>query len=167
MSKFSPCLLCLLFASWTVIAVVAGADAYLTPEGRLHAPLELRESQSGFAGVTGTRWTIAPDGRWTRAGFINDQVRPPDRQGRLSGQQLAELAGRLAQQGFTALPARLGQPPPINPRTLSIRFGTDETALVLHPDEARNADLTGQAGAFRELFEVLVELLESSAGCRS
>lgn len=43
---------------------------YLTPDGKLITSLVLQEAQSGFAGVNGTRWTIAPDGSWTKQALV-------------------------------------------------------------------------------------------------
>lgn len=148
-----------LLMALTMTAMAAGVEPYLTPDGRLRAELELRESQSGFAGVTGTVWTVEPGGCWSRAAFLNDRVRPPEQRGRLSGKLLAELAGLLRDHGFAALPTQTGVPPPVNPHTRSIRFGDSVRKLVLPPPSVKEGTVGETALRFQSLFDALLDLL--------
>jgi hypothetical protein len=57
--------------------------------------LEVRDSQSGFAGISGTVWRIEPDGRYVGARFANQIEGPPVLSGKLDPQTLARLAELL------------------------------------------------------------------------
>ena len=94
--------------------------AYLTAGGKLASRLILKDSQSGFAGVTGYIWTIEPDGSWKRQSFLNRTIRKVDQIGKLSTGQLKQLAGVLKANRLRGLPARLGGKPLVNPKVLTV-----------------------------------------------
>src|SRR5262249_52105680 len=81
---------------------------YLTKDGQLRHALEFRDGQGGVAGVTGTAWTVHPDGSWVVATFLNDKEQKVLSKGKLSAKQLAALAGHLAAQDVTGLPKAMG-----------------------------------------------------------
>lgn len=140
-------------------ASAAGTAHFLAPDGRLQAELELRDAQSGVAGVTGTAWTIATDGRWTKALFFNERVQPPTCHGTLSQKQLTTLAQLLTQYDFATLLVRFGVPPPANPHTLDIRFDDVRRTLTMRAEADRQDKLTGRAARFQSLFEAITRML--------
>src|SRR5262249_61088339 len=75
------------------IRVSSPAD-YLTADGRLKERLEVRDTQSGFAGVSGTYWVIEPDGSWS-TGQVRSWVKggkaAPSATGKLTPAQLPDL----------------------------------------------------------------------------
>src|SRR4051812_35518070 len=103
-------------AVWAALglALLAGAGRaaevgdYLTKDGKLKQPLEFRDGQGGFAGVTGIAWAVETDGSYTVFTFLNDRVQKTLRKGKLSEKQLAALAAHLAAQDVARLPEALG-----------------------------------------------------------
>ena len=61
------------FVAIVAFATTAIADdnPYHDKDGRLRQELVLIDSQGGFAGFSGQRWTIEPDGAWQRQPFLN------------------------------------------------------------------------------------------------
>ena len=106
---------------------------FLTPAGKLQSSLTLRDSQGGFAGYSGEVWTIAPDGHFTIAHFLNDKIAAPHRQRDLSLAELKSLARVLCKNHLLQLPDSLGSEPKVNPHSLNLSFGTKQTTLVLPP----------------------------------
>ena len=90
--------------------------------------VELQELQSGFAGVTGTVWTIETDGRFVISRKINEQV-TPRAEGTLDAAQLSKIAEALAAADAATLPATIGDPPPVNPRTVILQIGDKPSTL--------------------------------------
>lgn len=109
----------------------------LTGEGSaLRETLTLRDSQDGFAGSSGTVTTIEPSGAWRLSRFLNETTRPPHREGRLTEDRLAKLAGALATLDLPSLPRRMGPEVPVNPRTLTVALGAHTSTLVLKGGES-------------------------------
>lgn len=106
-------------------------DAYLDDQGRLVHALTIRDAQGGFAGFSGTLWTIDVGGSWSRAPFLNDDVRKPEGEGELSGEQLRALAAAFKKHALVDLPAKLGGEPMTNPRVITLTFGKLSSELVL------------------------------------
>jgi hypothetical protein len=104
----------------------------MTPE-LLSSRVVLVDGQQGFVGETGTIATVEQDGSFSVADFVNDQVQPPKRTGRLPPEAVARLARTLSAELAPALPARIGGPASANPRRLRVRYGGAETTLVLPP----------------------------------
>ncbi|HSK39108.1 MAG TPA: hypothetical protein VK943_05005 [Arenibaculum sp.] len=128
-----------------VIAVMMGVTATMasSPAGQLSAPLELKVSQAGFAGITGTVTTIEPDGGYRVSTFVNEMVRPPESEGRLPPEALQAIVRSLEAQDFSRLPDEMGEPPPVNAKTVTLRYGDRSAAMVLEP----GADLPAAAAA--------------------
>ena len=114
---------------------IDGFGNYLTKEGKLRHRLVLKDSQSGFAGVSGFVWTIQPEGKWDRRPFLNDKVRDADRTGKLTAAQLSQLATEFEKYRMLKLPRHLGQRSQVNPHIFSISFGDKEIDLALRGGE--------------------------------
>ncbi len=78
-----PRLLAMLIFACVGSAAAMGAG----PLQPLTEKVELQELQTGFAGTTGTVWTVEPDGRYTIAGKVNEQLTPAS--GRHAGRRPA------------------------------------------------------------------------------
>jgi hypothetical protein len=105
----------------------------MAQECPLSAPLTIRDTQSGFAGETGTVWTIAPDCSYTVARQVGLQTLDPHKQGRLTPEQqtqLKELLGRVAAAG---LPSQPGAGTQVNPRRISMSYEGKDSVLTLPP----------------------------------
>jgi hypothetical protein len=107
--------------------------AFMGPDGRLLAPIELKDAQEGFAGLSGTQWTIEPGGTYRVSRFVNERVAVPHRTGRLTATQLTRLAALMQAQDFLGLPSQLGTEQKINPHRISVSFGSRVSTLVLPP----------------------------------
>jgi hypothetical protein len=104
--------------------------------------LTVKDSQDGFAGKTGTIWTIKPDCSFEVARFRGEQVSAPHLKGQLTPEQQSKLAAVLSTAAVETLPARVGEPPPVNARQISIDYdgktavlnlGTGDTAALQGP----------------------------------
>lgn len=127
-------------------SLAADAGDYLAKDGKLRHPLEFRDGQSGFAGLTGTAWRVEPDGSWAVATFRNDKVQRMLRKGKLSEKQLAALAGHLAGLDVAGLPEALGGFKGANPHVFSLRFGgLTATATVAAGQALTETAMPGEA----------------------
>jgi hypothetical protein len=93
--------------------------------------LTIKDSQDGFAGKTGTIWTIKPDCSYEVARFRGDEVSPPHLKGQLTPEQQSQLAGVLAAAVVGTLPARIGEPAPVNSHDITLDYGGKTTVLNL------------------------------------
>jgi hypothetical protein len=118
-------------------AVAAPADC---GAGMLPGPVELRDGQTGFAGLSGLAWTIDCEGNVTVARFLNEKTDAPHRTGRLSGQALQELASAFREQRFTDLTDSVGPGAQVNPRLLTLRYGEKTVTLRLPPGDPAEPD---------------------------
>jgi hypothetical protein len=120
----------------------------------LVSPLQVRVAQTGVVGVTGTNWTVEPDGSYRVEKFIGDK-RTLQREGRLTGAQMNFVADTLATARLEELPSSLGPAmPQANPRTISISTGDSRVELVLPGGESL-------AGADR--IQAIADAVESVA----
>lgn len=118
------------------IGALAGlllAGTLMAQECPLSAPLTLKDLQSGFAGETGTVWTIAPDCSFTVARQVGLKIMQPHRRGRLSPTQQQELGEMMERMPQAAAGPQPGAPPPANARRLSLSYGGREAVLSLPP----------------------------------
>jgi hypothetical protein len=146
-------------------AARADENPYLDKDGKLKQELVLIDSQGGFAGFSGHRWTIAADGAWRREPFLNEKVRKAEATGKLSSKQLAALADRLAGEKLLDLPKQIGPDPMVNPHIFTLKFGKHETALVLPAgaalpkfDPKKPAD---DEGRFVRIATTILDLLKT------
>jgi hypothetical protein len=93
--------------------------------------LTVRDTQDGFAGKTGTIWTIKPDCSYEVARFRGTEVSPPHLKGQLTPEQQSQLASALAAAAVETLPANIGAPAPVNSRQISIDYGGKTAVLNL------------------------------------
>ena len=105
----------------------------MAQESSLSAPLLVKDLQSGFAGETGRVWTISPDGSYAVARQIGLNVLDPDKQGRLTPEQWAQLKTLLDRMAVMALPRQLGGAPQVNARRITLSYGGKESVLNLPP----------------------------------
>lgn len=97
---------------------------YLAPDGQhLNSPLTLREGARGPAGAEGKTVVIEPGGDWRVVPGVTDVGRAPLRQGKLTRDQLAVLAGLLAQVRFRQWSEDKALLPALGPDGLVIEFG--------------------------------------------
>jgi hypothetical protein len=93
--------------------------------------LTVKDSQDGFGGTTGTVWTIKPDCSYEVARLRGTEVSPPHLKGQLTPEQQSQLAGALSSAAIETLPARIGEPAPVNSRQISVDYGGKTAVLNL------------------------------------
>lgn len=130
----------LLVTGWLAILGHADGAAFHDPRfmnavGELVGKLEISLSQDGFAGTSGTIWTIAPNGDYQASRFLNQSTSAPYAKGKLDSKALRQIARILQQQDFLSLPQETGQTPPINPKRIKINFGQQVAVLTLPPGQ--------------------------------
>jgi hypothetical protein len=104
---------------------VQGADCPAKPM------LTVKDSQDGFAGTTGTVWTIKPDCSYEVARLRGTEVSPPHLKGQLTPEQQSQLAAALSSAAIETLPSRIGEPAPVNSRQISVDYGGKTAVLNL------------------------------------
>jgi hypothetical protein len=118
----------------------------MAQECPLSAPLTIKDTQSGFAGETGTVWTIAPDCSYTVARQIGLKILDPHKQGRLSQEQQAQLKKLLDRVAAAALPKELGTGTQVNARRITLSYGGKDSTLALAPGATDVSTLRAAAG---------------------
>jgi hypothetical protein len=120
-------------------------------------PLILKQSRGGFAGTTGTVWTIAPDCGFTVSRFVNAAVREPHRRGQLTPEQESILSRLLVEKGAASLPATIGEPAQVNPYQIILEYGGRVSVLNLPPGVNALESVKGldQASPERRAVEIL------------
>ena len=149
----------LLFAD--ALEAALSPDKFLTKGGRLTATLTLKDGQGGFAGFTGSIWTVRPDGSWDRKRFINRTMRKADQQGKLTTKQLYSLADVLAHAQVDKLPPKMGKFRGANPHVVTLSWGKHQCAWTLppgspvpkYPDQPFGK-MTSE-DSFAEIFQIL------------
>jgi hypothetical protein len=99
----------------------------------LSTSLTMKDVQSGFAGETGTVWTIAPDCSFTIARQLGSKILASHKRGRLTPAQQTHLKEMVDRMSGTELSRQLGGAPQVNARRISLSYGGRETALTLAP----------------------------------
>jgi hypothetical protein len=130
----------------------------MAQECPLSAPLTLKDTQDGFAGETGTVWTITPDCSYTIARQIGLKTLEPHKQGRLTPEQQGQLKGLLDRVAAAGLPKQLGAGPQVNARLITLSYDGKNSLLTLAPgggdlSALRAAAGNDQAGALLELAD--------------
>jgi hypothetical protein len=118
----------------------------MAQECPLSAPLTIKDTQSGFAGETGTVWTIAPDCSYTVARQIGLKILDPHKQGRLSQEQQAQLKKLLDRVAAAALPKELGTGTQVNARRITLSYDGKDSTLTLAPGAPDVSTLRAAAG---------------------
>ena len=117
-------------------AALAGlllAGTLMAQECPLSAPLTLKDLQSGFAGETGTVWTISPDCSFTVARQIGRKIMEPHKSGRLTAAQQEELGQMIDRMPQVEADPQPAAPPPANARRVSLAYGSRQASLALPP----------------------------------
>ena len=132
----------------------------MAQECPLLAPLTVKDTQGGFAGETGTVWTIAPDCNFTVARQIGLKILAPHKQGRLTSEQQARLRELLDRMAVVALPERLGGESQVNARQIALSYAGKQSVLNLPPgggdlNALRRATGDDPAGRMLELADIL------------
>jgi hypothetical protein len=137
------------------------SETVLAQECPLTAPLVLKDTQDGFAGQTGTVWTIGPSCEFAVAKQIGPKVNEPYRQGRLTPQQQTQLKEVLTRTALENIPEKLDHGgPQVNARRVTISYGGKVSELTLAPSGGDLSTLratvgNGPAGRLLELAETL------------
>jgi hypothetical protein len=132
----------------------------MAEECPLTALLTVADTQAGFAGETGTIWTISPDCNFTVARQIGLKVLDPHKQGRLTAEQQARLKDLLNRMAAAPLPRQAGDAPQVNARQITLSYGSQQSILALPPGGGDVGALRatagdGPAGRMLELADVL------------
>ena len=145
-------------------------DKFLGKDGKLTAALTLKDSQSGFAGITGLLWIVRTGGSWERKRFANNRIAKADQQGKLTPKQMQSLADVLAHAQIHKLPAKIGKFHGPNPHVVTLSWGKHVCVWSLparspvpkYPDQPFGR-LTSQDG-FAEVSQALRKMLKKSKG---
>jgi hypothetical protein len=97
--------------------------------------LTVTDAQEGFAGKTGTIWTVRPDCTFSVARFVGARIAEPHQQGRLTSDQQRRLAELLAKDPIAELPAKIGEATPVNPRSITLEYGGRVSVLAMGPGD--------------------------------
>jgi hypothetical protein len=121
---------CLLALS---IVVLAMPQAAMSGDCTDNKVLTLKESQGGFAGTTGTVWTVHADCSFTVSRFVNVTVSEPHKRGNLTPEQQAALAKLLSEKAVSTLPAAMGNAPQVNAHQITLQHDGKTSVLTLGP----------------------------------
>jgi hypothetical protein len=105
---------------------------YWTADGRLQAPLEVRDEKKAFGTFAGLVYHIEPNGAWTITRIFRNRPQV-EAQGVLDKKELKKLAEALARYDALTLPSA-GQPQ-LNPHVLTVQFGEHTAFLALGIDQ--------------------------------
>ena len=149
------------------MAALLVSGTILAQECPLSAPLTLKDTQAGFAGETGTVWTITPDCSYTIAPQIGLKTLDPHTQGRLTPKQQKQLKDLLDRMVAADLPAQLGAGPQVNARRIALSYDGKGSVLTLPPgggdlSALRAAAGDGQAGRLLELANGVKAMIRSA-----
>jgi hypothetical protein len=123
----------------------------------LIAPLEIVELQGGVVGFTGNYCTIEQDGEWSAGPVLpgNEAKGAPTAAGRLTSDQLAQLASQLHQYDLSTLSSHGA--PAVNPKIVKIRMGQNTKVLNPNPGDTSKAD----DRAIRQRYEGILGAVKS------
>jgi hypothetical protein len=96
----------------------------------LGKPLEVRLTQAGIAGESGTQWLIEPTGKWTAQHIESGAPVVTYATGNLKPNEVGALRQILTSSDVGALPSTLGLSGRANPQKLTIRWGDHASTLV-------------------------------------
>ncbi len=143
-------------------AMGTNADASQPPAAA--EVVELRDGQSGFAGLSGTVVVIEPDGAFHVARFLNEQIWSPTREGKLGPEDMAKLNAVIGETDFAGLPPVVEATAEINPRVVSVRYGDRRSTWQLTPGQPLSdaisaaADVHGAGRGFLRLVRTIREV---------
>jgi len=151
-----------------ILGIVAIQDGwYALANGcMLKMTLTVKDTQDGFAGTTGTVWTIEPDCTFRVSRLIGPHVAEPHLKGTLTPEQQARLSAVLAQTAASELPTRMGDAPQVNARRITLHYGGKDAVLSLGAgdrdlDAIRAGDPRDPARRLLEVADTVQDMLGS------
>ena len=138
------------------VAIPGGRHA-LANGCMLKMTLTVKDTQDGFAGTTGTVWTIGPDCTCRVSRLFGQHVAEPHLQGSLTPERQARLSAILAKAAAAELPAQMGETTPVNARRITLEYGGKVSVLSMGPGD-RDMDALRAGGPLdpaRRLLEVV------------
>ena len=152
-----------------ILGIVAIQDGwYALANGcMLKMTLTVKDTQDGFAGTTGTVWTIEPDCTFRVSRLIGPHVAEPHLKGTLTPEQQARLSAVLAQTAASELPTRMGDATQVNARRITLHYGGKDAVLSLGAgdrdlDAIRAGDPRDPARRLLEVADTVQDMLGSS-----
>jgi hypothetical protein len=132
----------------------------------LKMTLTVKDTQDGFAGTTGTSWTIEPDCTFRVSRLFGQHVAEPHLQGSLTPEQQARLSDILAKTAVAELPAQMGETPLVNARRITLEYGGKVSVLSMGPgdrdmDARRAGGPLDPARRLREVADAVKDMLGS------
>jgi hypothetical protein len=151
-----------------VLAVLLNTGPVMSQQCPLSSPLVVKDLQDGFAGQTGSIWTVGVDCTISVARQVGEKVGEPFYRGRLSVEQETELRNVLARTSPADLPARAGTGgPPVNARHVIVALGPKVSTVTLAPGgdlgAARAAAGDQSSGRLIELAQTVMNLHSETA----
>ena len=137
------------------VAMPSGRHAQAN-ECTLKMILTVKDTQDGFAGTTGTVWTIGTDCIFRVSRLLGQYVAEPHLRGSLTPEQQARLSAILARVAAAELPAQMGEMLSVNARRITLEYGGKISVLSMGPGD-RDMDALRAGGPLdpaRRLLEV-------------
>jgi len=123
--------------------------------------LQVKETQTGFAGEIGWAWTVEPDGTW-RAQRVGPREMPrQSRAGKLAPAELEALSGAVNRLGSDSV-ANTANAGSVNPYTVEVNYGDKSVKLAL-PAGGRSATQGSATGAAVSPLTI-VDVLRAATG---
>jgi hypothetical protein len=119
-----------LLAALVGFATAADPSDYLTKDGTLKDPLEVKDVQGGFAGFNGKAWVIETSGDWKLLKVVGEKT-DVEAKGTLTKEQLAALAKEFAKYDLMGLLGKTEGKPMTNPRVVTVKSGKKDATLNL------------------------------------
>jgi hypothetical protein len=128
--------------------------------------LTVKDTQDGFAGTTGTVWTIDPDCTFRVSRLFGQHVAEPHLQGSLTPEQQDRLSAILAKVEAAELPAQMGETPSVNARRITLEYGGKVSVLSMGPgdrdmDALRAGDPLDPARRLLEVADAVKDMLSN------
>ena len=137
----------------------------MAQESSLPGPLVVKDLQSGFAGETGTVWTVTSDRSYTVARQIGLKVLEPHAQGQLTLEQWTQLQALGDRLAILSSPAQQSEEPQVNARQITLSYGGKQTMLALPPGRPdRGAQRSAGADDATRMMLELVDDLKAMTG---
>jgi hypothetical protein len=132
----------------------------------LKMTLTVKDTQDGFAGTTGTVWTIEPDCTFRVSRIFNQNVAEPHVKGHLTPEQQARLSEVLAKDAPAELPVQIGEASAVNARRITLEYDGKVSALSMGPGDRdigaiRAGDPLDPARRLLEVAEAVKNMLGS------
>lgn len=143
-----------------VVVWQAGANS-----GTLKMTLTVKETQDGFAGTTGTVWTIEPDWRFRVSRIFNQHVAEPHLKGSLTAVQQKHLSEVVSKEAPAELQAQIGVPS-VNAHRITLEFNGKVSVLSVGADDLemgaiRTSNPHDPARRLLEVAEAVKDMLGS------